>query len=91
VATHLLLNLQLVDDGRQLGKDLVRLLVVLELCGDEVGEVAERLGGVEDLRSQQSHWGAKRGTHILHDADSLLRLSHKLVLGLLDLGPRLFG
>jgi hypothetical protein len=49
VATHLLLDLQLVDGGRKLRQDLVRALVVLELRGDEVREVAERLGGVEDL------------------------------------------
>lgn len=49
VATHLLLNLELVHDRRKLREDLVRLLVVLELCGDELGKVAERLGGVEDL------------------------------------------
>lgn len=49
MATHLLLDLQLVHNGRQLGKDLVCALVVFELRGDEVREVAERLGGVEDL------------------------------------------
>ena len=49
VSTHLLFDLQLVHDGRQLGQNLVRLLVVLELGGDEVGEVAQGLGGVEDL------------------------------------------
>jgi hypothetical protein len=51
MSTHLLFDLQLVHDGRQLRQDLVRLLVVFELGGDEVGEVAERLGGVEDLGS----------------------------------------
>ena len=51
VATHLLLNLQLIYDGRQLRQNLVSLLVELELRGDEVREVAERLGGVEDLES----------------------------------------
>jgi len=49
VFTHLLLDLQLVHDRGQLRQDLVCLLVVFELCGDEVGEVAEGLGGVEDL------------------------------------------
>lgn len=49
MATHLLFDLQLVHDGRELRKNLVGLLVVLELGGDEVGEVAQRLGGVEDL------------------------------------------
>ena len=51
VATHLLLNLQLIYDGRQLRQNLVSLLVELELRGDEVREVAERLGGVEDLEN----------------------------------------
>lgn len=49
MSTHLLFDLQLVYDGSQLGQDLVGLLVVFELGGDEIGEVAERLGGVEDL------------------------------------------
>ena len=49
VATHLLLHLELIHHGGQLGQDLVGLLVVLELGGDEVREVAEGLGGVEDL------------------------------------------
>lgn len=51
MTTHLLLDLQLVHDGRQLSQDLVRALVVLELRGDQVREVAEGLGGVEDLAS----------------------------------------
>jgi len=49
VATHLLLDLQLVDDGGQFRQDLVGFFVVFELRGDQVREVAERLGGVEDL------------------------------------------
>lgn len=47
--TCLLLDLQAIDDGRELAEDLVRLLVVLHLGSDELGEVAERLRGVEDL------------------------------------------
>ena len=49
VATHLLLDLQLVDNGGQFQQDLVGFFVVLELRGDQVREVAEGLGGVEDL------------------------------------------
>lgn len=49
MSTHLLFNLQLLDNGSQLGQDVVCLLVVFELGGDKFGEVAERLGGVEDL------------------------------------------
>jgi hypothetical protein len=49
MSTHLLFHLQLVHDGRQLRQNLVCLLMVFELGGDEVGEVAEGLGGIEDL------------------------------------------
>jgi hypothetical protein len=49
VSTHLLFNLQLVHDRRQLGQNLVRFLVVFKLRGDEVGEVAEGFGSVKDL------------------------------------------
>lgn len=49
--THLLLNLQLVNNWGELGQDLVGLLVVFELGGDEIGEVAEGFGSVEDLQS----------------------------------------
>jgi hypothetical protein len=92
VATHLLLNLQLIDNGRQLGENLVCLLMVLELCGDEIRKIAERFGGVKDLESQSANIGLdlESVTHVLHDADSLLRLPHKLILGLLDLCPCLF-
>jgi Ran GTPase-activating protein (RanGAP) involved in mRNA processing and transport len=48
-AAYLLLNLELVHDGSQLRQDLVCLLVELDLCGNKLGEVAERLGGIEDL------------------------------------------
>lgn len=49
VSTHLLFNLELIDDRRQFRQNLVCLLVVFELGGDEVGEIAEGLGCVEDL------------------------------------------
>jgi hypothetical protein len=49
VSTHLLFDLQLVHNGRQLGQNLVRFFVVFELRGDEVGEVTEGFGGVKDL------------------------------------------
>jgi hypothetical protein len=51
VSTHLLFNLQLVHDRRQLRQDLVGLLVVFELGSDQIGKVSERLGSVEDLGS----------------------------------------
>lgn len=47
--THLLLNLQSVNDGGQLGQDLIGPLVVFELGGNQIRQVAERLGGVQDL------------------------------------------
>ena len=49
MSTHLLFDLQLVHNRGKLRQNLVSLLVVFELGGDEVGEVAEGLGGVEDL------------------------------------------
>lgn len=51
VSTHLLFDLQLVHHGSKLRQNLVCLLMIFELCGDEVGEVAEGFGSVEDLRS----------------------------------------
>jgi hypothetical protein len=51
MSTHLLFDLQLVHDRCQLRQDLVSLLVVFELGGDEIGKVAEGFGGVEDLIS----------------------------------------
>lgn len=49
VSTHLLFDLQLVYNWCQLRKNLVCLLVVLELSGNEIGEVAEWLRSVKDL------------------------------------------
>lgn len=45
----LLLNLEALNNRRKLVKDLVGLLVVLNLGGNKLGEVAQRLGGVEYL------------------------------------------
>lgn len=53
MSTHLLFDLQLVHDGRQLRQNLVCLLVVFELGGNEVGEVAEGLGCVKYLSAHQ--------------------------------------
>jgi hypothetical protein len=49
VTTHLLLHLQLVDHRSQLREDLVGLLVVFKLGGDEVRKVTEGLRGIKDL------------------------------------------
>lgn len=48
-AADLLFNLQSLNDGGKLAQDLIGLLVVLDLGGDEFGEVTERLRGVDDL------------------------------------------
>lgn len=52
MTTDLLLDLQLVYYRSQLRQDLVCLLMVFKLCGDEVREVAEGFGGIKDLGSQ---------------------------------------
>jgi hypothetical protein len=48
-ATYFLFGLQALNDGSELSKDLVGLLVVLNLSRDQLGQIAQRLGGVEDL------------------------------------------
>lgn len=47
--TYFLLGLQALDDGGELLKDLIGLLVVFNLSGDELGEVAQGFGRVKDL------------------------------------------
>lgn len=47
--TCLLFELQPLDDGSELAQNLIGPLVVLGLRGDELGEVAQGLGGVENL------------------------------------------
>lgn len=60
--TSFLLDLQAVHDGCQLAEDLVSSLVVFELSGDQVGDVAQRLGCVQDLmfKGLVSNWARKR-------------------------------
>jgi transcriptional regulator of aromatic amino acid metabolism len=53
MATYFLLNLQLINNRGELRQNLVCLLVVLELCCNQVREVAEGLGGVKNLVFQQ--------------------------------------
>ena len=50
MATHLLLDLQAVHHWCELTENLVGLLVIFQLGRNEIGQVAERFGGVEDLR-----------------------------------------
>ena len=48
--TCLLFDLKTIDDWRELAENLVGLLVELHLRGDQLGQVAQRLRRVEDLR-----------------------------------------
>ena len=54
MATHLLLDLQTVHHWCKLTENLVGLLVILQLGRNEIGKVAERFGGVENLRRRVS-------------------------------------
>lgn len=47
--TYLLLDLQRINSRGELAQNLVGLLVELELGGDQVGQVAQGLGGIKDL------------------------------------------
>jgi hypothetical protein len=47
--TYFLLGLQALDDRGELLENLVGLLVVFNLSSDELGQIAQRLGGVKDL------------------------------------------
>lgn len=48
--SHLLLDLQRIHSGGKLAEDLVGFLVELQLGGDQVGQVAQGLGGIKDLQ-----------------------------------------
>lgn len=47
--TYLLLDLQCIHSRGELAQNLVGLLVELELGGDQIGQVAQGLGGIKDL------------------------------------------
>lgn len=49
IVTYLLLDLQRIHSRGELAQDLVGLLVELELGGDQIGQVAQGLGGIKDL------------------------------------------
>jgi hypothetical protein len=49
VGTYLLLDLQSIHSGGELAEDLVGLLVELQLGSDQIGQVAQGLGGIKDL------------------------------------------
>jgi hypothetical protein len=59
--THLLVNLELVDNGREVRKDLVGLLMEFHLRGNQLGEVAQRLRGVQHLLQSASDAKRKPG------------------------------
>jgi hypothetical protein len=46
---YFLLRLQALNDRSELLEDLSRLLVILDLGSDKLGDVAQRLGRVENL------------------------------------------
>jgi hypothetical protein len=49
---YLLLDLERVHGGSELTQDLVGLLVELQLGSDQIGQVAQGLGGIKDLVEQ---------------------------------------
>jgi hypothetical protein len=56
MATHLLLDLKSVHHRSELAQNLISLLVEFELGRDEVGQVSERLGRVENLDKIHVSW-----------------------------------
>lgn len=49
IVTDLLLDLQCIHSRGKLAQNLVGLLVELELSSDEIGQIAQGLGGIKDL------------------------------------------
>lgn len=49
---YLLLDLKRVHSGSELTQNLIGLLVELQLGGDQIGQVAQGLGGIKDLNEQ---------------------------------------
>lgn len=49
VGTYLLLDLQSIHSRGELAEDLVGLLVELQLGGNQIGQIAQGLGGIKDL------------------------------------------
>lgn len=47
--TYFLLDLETIYNGCKLAKDLIGLLVELELGGDQVGKVSQGFRGIKDL------------------------------------------
>lgn len=93
-----MLNLQAIDHRSQLAENLICPLVEFKLCGDQIRQVPQGLGGVQDLKTR--HGSANKvcallelpaQLYIFHHADGLLSLADKLVLGLLDLGTCLLA
>lgn len=51
---YLLLDLQRIHSRSKLAEDLIRLLVELKLSGDQIGQVAQGLGGIKDLANESA-------------------------------------
>lgn len=49
--TYLLLDLQRIHSRGKLAQNLISLLVELELSGDQIGQIAQGLGGIKDLNT----------------------------------------
>lgn len=81
-----MLDLQAINHRSQLAEDLIRPLVVLELRGNQVGQISQRFRGIKDLVISMRKLADQCRTHILHNANSLFSLADKLILRLLNLG-----
>jgi hypothetical protein len=49
MTTNLLFNLKVVNNRSQFAEYLISLLMIFQLCSDQVGKVAEWFRGIEDL------------------------------------------
>lgn len=66
--TALLFNLELINLWRELGQYLISSLVIFQLCSNQVGQVTEWLGGIQDLNSVSYRHQRKRSSpYVLHD------------------------
>lgn len=96
MTTYLLLKLKTLDDRSQLAQDLVGLLMVFNLSGDKLCEVAEGFRGIKNLVMRMLAMADKndsfaKATYVLHNTHSLFSLRDEFIFGLLDLLLRLGG
>ena len=92
MTTHLLFNLQIVHNWSKFAKDLVRLLMILQLRSNQIGKIPKWFWRIKNLSAILASRRSSSGLHpyILHDTNSLLGLADKLILCLLNLGFCLF-